>query len=389
MSRLPSRSLVLFPCLLGLASFLPTNHEHVVRRHDREDAAYRELAAKYPQACLVGRDGVGALIAPRWILTASHVAQDLTPFYPRVRFAKNPADEGALVEVDRVVLHPDFVMTPNSVNNDIALIRLKEPMKEIDPAGLYRKTDEHGQVVTLVGNGDTGTGESGATGNDGVWRAATNRVFEVVENRLRFRFNRPGEEGCTDLEGFWGPGDSGTPCFIDRDDTPQVVGVGSYGRSGDNGVVGGYGGVDVSFRVSHYAPWIDKVMTAHASTPTAFGEVHALEEDGFPDSIEGECAAAYFETLSSAETEMDPFFVEEFVTEASRPNADRLIWNRDRLNARRGRLEPLRWTTIDRGLAFLVRIEGDGRGLAIQLVFDGRAEPELARVRVSPAPLDD
>ena len=42
----------------------------IVIRHDRDDARYVELGARFPAAVTVLPDGSGVLIAPDWVLTA-------------------------------------------------------------------------------------------------------------------------------------------------------------------------------------------------------------------------------------------------------------------------------------------------------------------------------
>ena len=42
----------------------------IVTRHDRDDARYVALGARFPAAVTVLPDGSGVLIAPNWVLTA-------------------------------------------------------------------------------------------------------------------------------------------------------------------------------------------------------------------------------------------------------------------------------------------------------------------------------
>ncbi|MFT5051319.1 MAG: secreted trypsin-like serine protease [Chlamydiales bacterium] len=99
----------------------------IIRRHDVPDARYRELARDYPAVCHVGAEGVGVLIDPRWILTASHVAAGVGPFSARVEFGGRGTDLPLRrYAVDRVILHPDY--DAEGLQNDIALVRLAEPV---------------------------------------------------------------------------------------------------------------------------------------------------------------------------------------------------------------------------------------------------------------------
>lgn len=85
-------------CLLLLSSHATGA---IVIRHDRDDALYKALAAKYKAVGQVGRGGEGVLIRPLWVLTAAHVAESLGPFARHVTFG----DER--YEIVKVVLHPE------------------------------------------------------------------------------------------------------------------------------------------------------------------------------------------------------------------------------------------------------------------------------------------
>ena len=58
-----------------LSALWLTSAEAIVIRHDRDDADYRALGEKFTAVCAVIPDGEGTLVAPRWVLTAAHVAQ--------------------------------------------------------------------------------------------------------------------------------------------------------------------------------------------------------------------------------------------------------------------------------------------------------------------------
>ena len=282
----------LVPAALAAATLLTAATPPIVLRHDRDDADYRALARDYPTACDVGSDGQGVLVAPRWVLTAAHVAQGLSPYNARVGFAALAESGERDVVVDHVVMHPGFSMEPGYPENDIALLRLAEPVTLIAPAKLYTKSDEAGREVVLVGCGQTGDGRTGARTDDHTWRGATNRVRTAEGNKLFFRFDQG--DDATDLEGFWGGGDSGSPCYILTDDGPRLAGIGSHGDdSSEDGLPGTYGDLDVSYRVSFFREWIEEAMAADADAkPNLAAKIEAgeLPRDGGP----WECIAAWF-----------------------------------------------------------------------------------------------
>lgn len=167
--------------LLLVLFFVSTSSDAIIIRHDRDDARYRELAKKYPQACLVGRDA-GTLIAPQWVLTAAHVAAVKRKGTHKIKF-----DDGEF-GIDQILLHPEW---RDGEAPDIALIKLAAPVPNIEPAHLYTDHDEVGKQVVFVGFGGTGNGITGPTKDDGVKRAATNKVVSADADWLRFTFNDP------------------------------------------------------------------------------------------------------------------------------------------------------------------------------------------------------
>lgn len=90
---------------------------------------------KVPWQVSLQNDGLfhfcgGSIIAPQWILTAAHCVtlHVIDPSILRVRAgATNRRTEGELFQVDKVILHPDYV--PATYEFDVALIRLKNELE--------------------------------------------------------------------------------------------------------------------------------------------------------------------------------------------------------------------------------------------------------------------
>lgn len=240
--------------LLFLVSAAPT--QAIIGRHDVDAAEY--LLAEEAYAAVFNffeNGGAGTLIAPEWAVTAAHVGRDI------------PQDGSHSVEiggksylVDGVVLHPDW---SQSHFNDIALVRLAEPVEWVEPIRLYRKNDETGQVAILVGRGDFGNGLTGATVMDGRLRAATNIVEKIETGSIWFAFDAPDSPNATPLEGVSGPGDSGGPAFLEVDGIPHIIGVSSFsiGLGEDPPGPGHYGIWDTYTNISSFQDWIDETMT--------------------------------------------------------------------------------------------------------------------------------
>jgi hypothetical protein len=229
-------------------------------RPDRDDAEYLELATRYTSSVLLeAPDGEGVLIAPRWVLTAAHMAKALQEMktLPRLRFG------GRSHEIEALYLHPDWKRGGHS---DVALILLKEPVRSIEPTPLYRATDEGGKTVVIVGHGYTGKiGEKPLPKEswDRKQRASINTVDRVTPRILGLRIKPP--EEASDLQGAAAPGDSGGPAYVEVDGKLFVAGIG-YATDDANadGIIGNAGDWELYVRVSAFVPWIEGLMLEEA-----------------------------------------------------------------------------------------------------------------------------
>jgi hypothetical protein len=219
----------------------------IITRHDREDARYLELGAKFPAVGYLGRAGDVTLVAPDWVVTAAHVAAGSS--------ARAVTFDGVEYPIARKVIHPDWrEMQPH----DIALIQLQRPVEGIAPLPLYQGRDEAGRAIVFVGHGGTGNGQTGPQREDRKRRAATNKIDRVDEDWLHFTFNGP--ESATDLEGISGPGDSGGPALVEVNGKYFVAGVSVWGQPGRDGR-GTYGAKEGYTRVSTHHDWLMKVLS--------------------------------------------------------------------------------------------------------------------------------
>jgi hypothetical protein len=249
------RRLTLIVIFIQIACLL-NEAEAIIIRHDVPDSQYVELGELYSEYLVhmnlelpgMPPDGEGVLIDPYWALTAAHVATE-------VETGHTVTVDGKNVQVDSVYIHPDW---DDGASNDIALIKLREPMKLAKCAELYSLNDEAGQLVVVAGRGDTGNGNLGPTHNDSRLRAATNQVDGVTDLFIYWEFDDPEEEVRVQvLEGISGPGDSGGPAFLERGGRTYVAGISSsQSTSQTNGEPGMYGVVEYYVRVSSYLTWI-------------------------------------------------------------------------------------------------------------------------------------
>ena len=245
-----SISLKLLPSAIvaTVVSMTAVRSPAIIIRHDRTDAQYLALGARYPGVVKVGRRmGDGTLIDPRWVLTAAHVANGV------MRRTSAPAIYigDREVKISRAFVHTRWVdMGPH----DIGLLELVEPVTDVTPIVPCRAAGELGRIATLVGHGATGRGDQRARTDDGLKRGATNRIDTANNEHLIFRFDAPPRG--TELEGIPGSGDSGGPAILERAGRACIAGVSSAGEPGVNGP-GTYGALDYFTRVSRYTAWLD------------------------------------------------------------------------------------------------------------------------------------
>ena len=239
-------------------------------RHDVPEDKYRVAASEFPALVDLPAEGHGVLIAPAWVVTlASAVAnKDIH----EVIIAGKPRP------VARVVLHPGYKPTPREYYSgdatplllferdldDIAMIELKDPISDISPALLYRGEEERNEVVAIVGKGAAGNGLIGQysmSPHRGELRRAYTRVESAEGHWIKLRFATKRE--AEPLEGMPGNGDEGGPVLMKVHGAWTVIGL--MWRLYAVGNLANYRyfvyeDETYEVRISHYAPWIDKVM---------------------------------------------------------------------------------------------------------------------------------
>ncbi len=242
--RIPTR-LLLATALAALPAFA------IVTRPDRDDAEYLELASRYSSAVALGDYGEGALIAPRWVLTAASVARALGQARGAARLRVGDREH----EVQSVFAAPE---------GDIALVLLREPVAGIEPTPVYRESDEQGKGVVIVGHGATGRIGAEPIHRDGRMRGAINTVDRADARTLALGIKKPDE--ASDMQGAAGPGDEGAPAFIEIKGRLFVAGIAHGPRAG---AIPKPGDTDDYTRVSAFAAWIDDTMFKAAADEAA------------------------------------------------------------------------------------------------------------------------
>lgn len=263
-----------FMALLALAPAASA----IVIRDDVPDAEYAADTAELPALVDLPHEGHGVLIAPQWVVTAAHAVSWQSNGVTEVRI------NGVVRRVERIVIHPGYTPMPQelitqalagnrapgvahlSSSDDIALIRLAKPVADVSPAILHRNGAEIGLTAKIIGRGATGVGSTGHSMN-GPNRTQLRRAFNEIsgaEGRwIRYVFDTP-PTGLP-LEGMSGNGDSGSPVLIEIDGRWEVAGLAAWKFSEDDSAIfrpAAYGQTSYNVRLSHYAGWIDSVISA-------------------------------------------------------------------------------------------------------------------------------
>lgn len=257
--------------LLLLASF---GAGAVVIRDDVADLQYRMAVSDFPALADIPGEGHGVLIAPQWVVTAAH-AVSWQHSVDVVVVGGTPR------AVRRVVVHPGYKQAPQAMidaalksgdwtaffdftasSDDIALIELVEPVRDVAPARIYNDSVS-GKIVRIMGRGATGTGSQGHSlhgPHRTDLRQGYNRITISEGRWIGYVFDKP--PNALPLEATTGSGDSGGPILVAVDDEWHVAGVASWKRGEVDGTEihpGRYGEISYGVRLGHYAGWIETI----------------------------------------------------------------------------------------------------------------------------------
>ena len=252
-----------------------TSASAIVIRDDVEDARYRVSASEFPALADMPGEGHGVLIAPQWLVTAAHAVT----WQPEI---KQVMVNGVARDVEKLVIHPGYKKPPQelldqslatwdwtlfraslSASDDIALIKLTKAVSDVSPVPIIRGESEFNEIVEIIGKGATGNGETGYQFSDPhrtELRRAQNKVTSAHGRWLCYSFDKPSD--ALPLEGGSGSGDSGGPVLIRSGKGLSLAGLTSWSDPQSTvRIPGRYGQISCNVRMSHYAEWIESVIS--------------------------------------------------------------------------------------------------------------------------------
>lgn len=195
----------------------------------------------------------GVLVTPYHVLTAAHCLDSNNDGLPNVApsqviFHLNyGSDLSHVVPAAALRVHPDYHGFGNPfINDDLAVLELSQPIFDAPYYSLYRRELALGTTITSVGYGRSGNGVDGYTVPSSLTtkRVGQNQVdfFEPDDERrgpnevFLIDFDAPdGSNGASggpslgnDLETNFGPGDSGSPSFVEVDGRLWLAGINTF-----------------------------------------------------------------------------------------------------------------------------------------------------------------
>jgi chymotrypsin len=255
---------------------IPFSASAIVIRDDVDDSKYRVPASEFPALVDMPGEGHGVLIAPQWVITAAHAITWQSEI-------KQVTINGASRDVERLVIHPGYKKPPQALldqamatwdwtlfrvllssSDDIALLKLAQPVTDVSPVAINNREGEFGQIIKIIGKGATGNGVTGyefSSSHRTVLRRAYNKVTSAHGRWHCYMFDKPSD--ALTLEGGSGSGDSGGPILIKSGKVWLLTGLTSWvDPQSANRTPGRYGQFSCNVRLSHYKDWIESVISA-------------------------------------------------------------------------------------------------------------------------------
>jgi len=217
----------------------------------------------------------GSLLAGgAYVLTAAHCVTGDTGTLTANSISLNFANVGLQITATSYIVDPVW---NGSVTNggDLALIKLNAPVTSIAGYTLDTASSVVGDVIMLVGYGNTGVGSSGyVNGTFGTLYYGANQYAETyvqVPSVYAYVFEQYNPPGVGMDEAMIAPGDSGGASLLYTDGSWQIVGVHDFIACDQLGCTPNSSFGQLGGDTSVYADqtWLDKVLAPEpGSAPT-------------------------------------------------------------------------------------------------------------------------
>ncbi len=213
----------------------------------------------------------GALIAPRWVITAGHCFKNAKGSKVSRPVARLTTATAGRTDLTGKAGHEvKVVAVRQSPATDVALAKLDRPITDIAPVRLSRKAPKIGVIVRLAGYGRTVDEDPSSLTTHlqtGQFKVATlTRGYVGLKGHAPRSTTSP----CSQ--------DSGGPYFTQQGDAAVLVSVVSRGPSCP------HSGVDLAGRVDTIADWITGIVGKPAPATEAPATTAAVKPAGAPPS---------------------------------------------------------------------------------------------------------
>jgi hypothetical protein len=248
-----SRNYLVIALAAAAMIVVPAQPAAAIAHGDKVPAGKYRFATKLTMTGIPTTDGgardswcSGALIAPRWVITAGHCFRDASG----KRVSRTVAEHTTATLGGRSVEVVDAFQAPD--NDDVALAELGSPITDITPIRLGDTPPQPGEVLRLTGYGLTDGDE--AAGSPGL-RTGLFVVGQVRESLLDVSGSRPRTDTSACLH------DSGGPYFSEaKDGTATLRAVVSTGPGCP------HRGADFAARTDRLGGWIAGKTSAGPSS---------------------------------------------------------------------------------------------------------------------------